>query len=228
MLLIGDHHSPYHHIDYLDFLKAVNKKYNCKLQIHLGDEVDSHAISFHDSESELLSAGDELNAAIDSLVPWNKAFPKLKLLSSNHGSLIFRRLKSQGIPVTYIRPLKEIYNTPMWSWHDEIILRTNAGDVYLCHGKSGVYNKLAREIGCSAVQGHFHSKLEITWCNSVFNQRFSMFVGCGINIDSLAFAYGKNHIPTPMLGCGIIDAQGMPHIIKMNLTKSNRWNGLVS
>ncbi len=223
VLLIGDSHLPYEHIDYLDFVKAVSEKYSCKVHIHMGDYEDNHAISFHKSDHELFSAGDELESVILKTEEWNKAFPKLLMLDSNHGSLVFRRLKHDGIPLTYLKPLKEIYNTPKWTWYEDILLKTALGDVYLCHGKSGMYNKLAKEIGCSAAQGHFHGKFEITWSNSVFHQRFNMFVGCGINRKSMAFAYGKNNIPQPMLGCGVILENGMPLLVKMTLNAKGRW-----
>lgn len=224
ILIIGDSHIPYEHCDYLDFCYAVSKKYKCKLHFHIGDEVDYHAISFHDSISELPSAGNELQLSIERLSYWYKKFPKLMLLSSNHGSLVTRRLKHHGIPVAHLKPLNELYETEKWQWHDDILIKTKLGSIYLCHGKSGTYNKLSREIGCSAVQGHFHGKQEITWANSVAFERFNMFVGCGINIKSMAFAYGKNNIPQPLLGCGVIDENGIPIIVKMVLDGHGRWN----
>lgn len=225
VLIIGDTHLPYEHCDYRSFCEAVSKKYNCKIHIHIGDEVDNHAISFHPSESELFSAGHELELAIEKLKYWNKSFPKLQILESNHGSLLVRRLKVHGIPVDVLKPLKDIYETPNWLWHEEIMLDTHHGPIYLCHGKSGVYNKLPKEIGVSCVQGHYHGKFEITWSNTVIANRFNMFVGCGVNRNSLAFAYGKNHIPKPILGCGVIDENGNPHLIRMILNKKNRWDG---
>lgn len=223
VLLIGDSHLPYEHIDYLDFCQYVSEYFDCKLHIHMGDFEDHHAISFHDSDNELLSAGDELEEVIKRTRFWYETFPKMKIIDSNHGSLVFRRMKKHGIPVSFIKPLKEIYETPTWNWYDTITLTTKQGDVYLTHGRSSVYNKLAREVGCSAAQGHFHGKLEVTWANSIIRQRFNMFVGCGIDLKSLAFSYGKNNIPHPMLGCGVIDEEGSPHIIRMRLNKKGRW-----
>jgi hypothetical protein len=222
-LLIGDFHAPYHHADYLEFCKAVYKENQCDIVINMGDEVDGHSISFHDADQELFSAGHELELAIEHLSEWNKAFPKTYLLDSNHGSLVYRRAKHHGIPMAHFKQLKDLYETPKWSWHEEILLSTDHGNVYLCHGKTGTYNKLAKEMGCSAVQGHFHGKLEITWQNTGVQERFNMFVGCGINRKSLAFAYGKNHIPKPMLGCGVIDRSGIPKVYKMKLNKRGRW-----
>ena len=52
-----------------------------------------------------------------------------------------------------------------------------------------------------------------------------MFVGCGVNWKSLAFAYGKNNIPKVILGCGAVDEEGLPHIYKMKLNGRGRWVG---
>lgn len=229
VVIIGDTHIPYHHADYLDFIIAISKKYTRNgikpIMIHAGDEVDGHAISFHDSVAELYSAGHELDVAIEKLSHWVKAFPKMHLLESNHGSLVYRRLKHHGIPIRHLTPLKELYEAPRWQWHNDILLRTKLGDVYGCHGKTGTTGKLAREQGCSAFQGHFHGKLEITWHQRVGHKRFNMFVGCGINWKSMAFHYGKNHVPKPILGCGAIDWNGFPRYHMMVTDKRGRWNG---
>ena len=223
VLIIGDTHLPYHHSDYLDFIKAVSKKFNCKIHIHIGDEIDGHAWSFHDSDQELFSAGHELELAIEQLEPWVKAFPDLKLLESNHGSLLSRRLKHHGIPIRSLKPLSELYNAKKWQWFDDILLKTKLGDVYLCHGKASPYGKLCKEMSRSCVQGHFHNKLEITWHDSIETSRFNMFVGCGINWKSRAFDYGKNNAPKPILGCGVIDQNGLPLVVKMICDSKCRW-----
>lgn len=225
VLIIGDAHIPYEHHHYLKFCKAVAKKFGCSVILNAGDEVDGHAISFHPSDVELYSAGHELELSIERLAKWHKAFPDMILLESNHGSLIYRKCKVNGLPVHYIKPLKEIYNTPNWSWHHDVKLITNYGEVYGCHGKASGYGALAKEQGCSAFQGHFHGKLEVTWHQRIEHRRFNLFVGCGINWRSLAFAYGKNNLPKPILGCGVIDGEGLPHAIKMKLDNKGNWTG---
>jgi len=228
VLLIGDSHLPYEHCDYLAFCKAVKKKYKCLLVIHMGDYEDQHAISFHDSDVDLYSAGHELEIVIEKTKHWYKAFNKMVTLDSNHGSLVIRNFKKRGIPMQHMRALKEVYNTPNWNWFESILLRTNAGDTLLRHNKSTTYQKFAREEGCNCWQGHYHGKAEITWCNTEYNERYNAFTGCGVNKDSLALAYGKANIPQPILSCGRIDQHGMPHVVKMNLDKKGRWDGNIS
>lgn len=225
VLIIGDTHLPFEHPDYLEFCKAVKKKYDCKIILHAGDETDGHAISFHDSDPDLMSPGDELEKAIYHLEDWEKAFPKMILLESNHGSLIYRKQKHHGLPVRIIKPLQEIYGTPGWEWYFDVLVKTNYGDVYGCHGKSARHGALATAQGCSAFQGHYHGRLEVTWHEFVEHRRFNMFVGCGINWKSLAFKYGNANIPKPILGCGVIDKNGIGRVEKMILNGRGRWTG---
>lgn len=227
VVIIGDSHIPYHHVDYLDFIKAVKAKFKNPIMLHSGDEVDNHSISFHPSDQDLFSAGHELDAAIEQLKPWVKAFPNLILLESNHGSLAFRKAKVNGTPLKYYKTLNEVYGAPKWKWYHDILLRTKIGDVYGCHGKASGYGALAKEQGCSSFQGHYHGKLEITWHQRVGHKRFNMFVGCGINWKSMAFHYGKNNLPKPILGCAALTKDGFPKLYKMTVDKHSRWNGKI-
>lgn len=211
VLVISDLHIPYSVMGYEWFLLHLRNKFKPEIVISIGDEIDYHAMSFHDSDTDLMSAGHELDRAIIELQESvHKIFPEMYLLESNHGSMVLRRAKHHGIPVRTLRPLSELYETPKWSWHEEILLRTERGPVYLCHGKSGTYGKLVKEVGTSCIQGHFHGKFEITYHGSVLSNRFSMFVGCLVDTDSLAMAYGKNHTVKPILGCGGIKSNGEP------------------
>jgi len=228
VLVISDTHIPYSHVDYVKFLRAIKNKYKPSIILHIGDELDYHAISFHDFDSSLFSADTELDTAIDEIHSGlHQLFPKMYLLESNHGSLIYRKIKHMGVPIRTIKPLHELYETPLWSWHHEIVLDTKIGPVYLCHGKSGAYGKCARENMMSAIQGHFHGKFEITWHKSPMGMRFNAFTGCLVNGDSMAMAYAKNNLPKPILGCLRIDKEGIPHLLQMRLDKKGRFNGKI-
>jgi len=214
VLIISDLHIPYSVEGYFRFLDTVNKKFKPDLVINIGDELDYHAMSFHDSDSELFSASNELDRAIIEIQEGlHKLFPKMYLLESNHGSMILRRAKHHGIPIRTLRPLHELYETPLWEWHESIVLRTTRGYVYLCHGKSGAYGRLTKEVGLSTIQGHFHGKFEITYHRGALNTRYSMFVGCLVDTKSLAMAYGRNNVVQPILGCGGIKSNGEPFLI---------------
>ena len=92
VMVIGDMHIPYHHKDSMAFLRALKKKYKgFDLVVNIGDELDQHAISMHDSDPDLPSAGDELKLAKTHVKELEKIFPDMTLVDSNHSSLVYRR-----------------------------------------------------------------------------------------------------------------------------------------
>jgi hypothetical protein len=90
VLVIGDLHEPYTHPDAYDFLRTVRDEYCPDIVVQIGDETDGHAISFHDSDANLDSAGVELEKAKLGLEKLHNLFPNLLLCDSNHGSLIYQ------------------------------------------------------------------------------------------------------------------------------------------
>ena len=98
VLIISDTHIPYSVPELLPYLKALKNKYkNFDKVIHVGDELDKHAMSFHDSDPDLPSAGDELKLSLPIIKQMETLFPKMDLLDSNHGSLVYRRALKHGI-----------------------------------------------------------------------------------------------------------------------------------
>jgi len=125
ILCISDMHHPYGHPDTYDFLKALKQKYKPDKIVCMGDEVDHHAMSFHDSDPDLMSAGDELQEAIERLKPIYKLFPKVDVISSNHGDMAYRKSKHHGIARKYIREYGEVLEAPKgWKWHNDLTLQT--------------------------------------------------------------------------------------------------------
>ncbi len=226
VLIISDTHIPYSHIDYINFLTALKNHFQPEVVLHIGDEVDYHAISFHDSCEEIFSAGQELDKAIEEIHNGlHDLFPKMHLLESNHGSLVTRKMHHYGIPIRVLKSQQELYGTPGWNWWHEIVLKTARGDVYLCHGKSGMYGKMPKEMGMSCIQGHYHGKAEITWHRTATRDHFNMLVGCLVDENSMAMAYARNNLPKPILACGVLDDNGMPYVVRMDVDENNRWKG---
>lgn len=227
ILVIPDLHMPYHHPCSIKFLDAVKKKYHPDRIVNLGDEVDNHAVSFHDSDVDLFSAGHELEKAKEYLQELVGLFPKMDLLESNHGSLYFRRVKNAGLPITILKSLNEILEVPKtWSWHSELIVTcSNGTKVYFTHGKSSAPLKLSQGVSMSCAQGHFHNLFSVNWWRTGLGEMmFDMKVGCLIDQESLAFAYGRNIVHKPMLGCAIIE-NGIPKLIPMITDGRNKWIG---
>ena len=226
VLIISDTHFPYAHPDVIAFLTAIKKKYKPDRVIHIGDEIDGHAISFHPSDPDLASPGDELALAIQRLKPLYKLFPKVDVVESNHGSLVYRKGKVHGIPRFVFKSYREVIEAPKdWRWHPDLTIKLSDGqDVYFCHGKSSAPGKLSQSMGMSTVCGHFHEQMHIHYWANPKGLYFSMQVGCLIHDESLAFAYNNVNLKRPLIGTGII-LDGVPRLIPMILSKGGRWTG---
>ena len=75
----------------------------------------------------------------------------------------------------------------------------------------------------SCIQGHYHSKYSISYHSNGIEDRYSMFSGCLVDRNSLAFAYGKLILSKPIIGASLIMDDGSPRLIKMELNKKDRW-----
>jgi hypothetical protein len=229
VLCLSDMHGPYQHPDTVRFLKALKKKYKPDRVVCLGDEVDHHAMSFHDSDPDLPSAGDELQLAIKGLLkPLYKLFPVMDIIDSNHGSMVYRKGKHHGIPRKYLRDYNEVLEAPKgWKWMNDLVLKLSDGqEVYFIHGvkKNGI--QLARSMGMNCVQGHYHTEFNVAYSSAPKKLIWSMQVGCSIDDENLAFHYNKVHPGRPIIGHGII-LDGQPKLLPMITDSKNRWTGEV-
>lgn len=221
-------HIPYHHQDYLRFLQALKKKYKPTRVVCGGDEIDHHAMSFHDSDPDLPAAGDELIKAIKALQPLYKLFPVMDLLESNHGSMVYRKGKHHGIPRKYLRTYGEVLGAPKgWVWHDDLILSLPGGNsCYFHHGLVKDVFKVVALRGMCVVQFHFHTEFRIAYVGNPNALLWGMSSGCLINRQALAFAYDNLNLGRPVIGTSII-LDGQPKLLPMLLNKNHRWTGFV-
>ncbi len=225
ILVIGDLHVPYEHPDTLAFLKAIKAKYKPTDVVQIGDEVDFHALSFHDSDPDLPSAGQELEDAIVKLKPYYKLFPKVTVIESNHGSMVLRKALANGLPKKVLKSYNDILEAPKgWKWKFDLKLKTALGPVYFCHGKSAAAGRLASQYGMSCVQGHYHEKAQITYISTPEKLMFDAHTGCLADDSSLALGYNKINPKRPIVS-SIIIVDGIPQIIPMVLNKKGRWIG---
>jgi len=216
-------HHPYSHPDTVPFLKAVKAKYKPDTIVCIGDEVDYHDASFHDSDPDLDSANTELNKAIEGLKPIYKLFPKVTVIESNHGSMLMRKAKVAKIPSRAIRTYREILKSPRgWNWVFDIIIKTALGPVYFCHGKAAAPGKLASQYGMSSVQGHYHEKAQISYISTPEKLMFDAHTGCLADDNSLALGYNKVNPKRPIVSI-IVIVNGIPQLIPMVLNKNSRW-----
>lgn len=226
ILCISDQHAPYNHPDMLRFLKAIKAKYKPTFVVNGGDEIDAHALSFHDSDSDLPSAGDELVKATKILKQLEIIFPDMVLLDSNHGSMTLRKMKHHGIPMKYLATPQQIYGVSnRWQWVNDLSIKLPNGQmVYMCHGMSKNGIKLAAQRGTNVVQFHFHTEFRIDYIGNPSALLWSLQSGCLIDRKSLAFAYDKLNLNRPIIGTSmIIDSK--PFLIPMTLDSRGRWTG---
>jgi len=228
ILVISDLHVPYHHPDTFDFLKALHKKYKFTRAVSVGDECDKHALSFHDSDPDLPSAGDELQATIKAMQPLYKLFPKLDLVDSNHGSMAMRKALHHSIPKKYIRAYGDVIDAPKgWKWHNDLTFKVPGGEeVYVCHGLSSNIMKVVAQRGLCIIQGHYHTLASIGYLGNPNHLLWGLQVGCSINSKALAFAYDRLNVSRPIISHGgIID--GHPRLFPMVMNSRGRWNKFV-
>lgn len=225
VLVISDTHIPFQHPDALDFLKAVARKYKTNEVVHVGDELDMHALSNYDHDPDGYSAGHELTKALKELKKFYKAFPSVKCCISNHTARPFRRAYKFGIPSAFIRDYRDFLEAPKgWEWADEWVIDGviyQHGEGFL--GQNGAI-KAALANSQSTVIGHIHSFAGIQYSATPKFLVFGMNVGCLINKDSYAFNYGKYLATKPIISCGVV-LDGVPTLISMSLDKKGRWDG---
>lgn len=239
VLFISDLHAPYHHQDSLPFLAKLNDDYEFSRIINVGDELDHHAISFHDSDPDLDSAGVELNKGRAVMHELYDMFPQMDLMESNHGSLAYRKAMHHGIPRGLILEYKDaIFGEKNkdgtihrpdnrgdgWNWHKSLTIDNNGKRVRIVHGMSVSTRRNVEQSGMCFVQGHHHSVSELVFHGTPDVLNWGMTIGCLINDEALAFAYNKNTIKRPVIGCGAI-IDGEPRLLPMNLDNNGRWTG---
>jgi hypothetical protein len=194
--------------------------------VSVSGNCDKHALSYHDSDPDLMSAGDELKKSQGHIKTLKKMFPKMDILDSNHGSMVWRKSKTHGIPKAYIRSYQEVLGVDdQWKWHfDLTITLPNGQRVYFHHGKSSDVIKLSQQMGMNAVQGHYHSSFKVDYWANPMGLFWGLQVGCLIDDDSLAFAYNNVGIKRPIIGTGLI-INSLPVLEPMILNENGRWIG---
>ena len=227
ILIISDMHLPYQHKDSITFLKEIKKEFKPDTNISIGDLLDQHALSFHDSSPELYSAGMELDKAKEYVRELENVFPKLIEVDSNHSSMIYRRALKHGLPKAYLKDYGDFLETKKWKWVDDLTLTMSNGQrCFFTHGRSADVLKVSQTMGMNTVQGHYHTKFVISYWANPDNIFWAMNVGCLINQKSMAFSYAKNFRTRFIIGCGVI-LDGIPRLLPMVLNNKGRWIGKI-
>ena len=215
ILCIPDLHIPFEHPSALQFCKDMAIEYGVKTVVNLGDEIDNHALSFHTNELDALTAQQEYDKTRKTIKEWFKAFPVVSLCIGNHSAMPARRAKEWGLPKSYIKSFHQLWDAPE-TW--VVSQGFNIGGVGFRHaGKAGFQGSIASAIIArqSMVYGHNHSFGGVLYQANLNDIIFGMNVGCLIDNDAYAFAYGKDFPNKPTLGCGIVHSPTHAEFVPM-------------
>jgi len=211
VLVIGDLHLPFTLDGYLEHCIKVYKKYNCDTVIFIGDILDLHFTSYHETSTEGYGATQEHDLSVEMLRKWYKAFPKAYVTIGNHDALIYRKAMSAGISKRWIQNYSQVLGTPGWEWVTDVVI----DDVLYTHGTTNAYTKAKQNL-MSTVQGHLHSQAGVQFYVGAKSRIFGFQVGCGVDMKSYAMEYGRN-FPKPVISCGVVIEGLHPYLEVMDL-----------
>jgi hypothetical protein len=203
----------------MEFCLDIFDQWNCDTFIHIGDLIDHHALSFHDSEPCLKGANGEMMDARKRLQPWYDAFPNLTICNGNHDLIPARQLKKIGMDAdVWMRPLKEIYEMPEgWELVEEITIDgVLYHHGYTANGVNGFRNDAIKRM-CRTVSGHAHGNAGVSSTASNHRLVWGMATGCGVDVESMAMAYGKHFLMKPVISCGVVVDGKLPVVEFMDL-----------
>ena len=211
VLVIGDLHTPFEHSAYLAHCKQVAKQFRTTHTIFIGDVIDAHFSSYHETNPDGYGAGEELRRAVEKLKQWHKAFPNAEVILGNHDRMAMRKVQTAGLSSKWLRSIEEVLETPSWSYH---MRRVYDGVLYI-HGEGVTARTKVLRSNKSVVQGHRHTEGYVWYVSTEDKPMFGMQVGTGIDAEAYAFTYAKDQ-PPPVLSCGVVLDKGTTaHLIPM-------------
>lgn len=199
VLVIGDLHEPFCLDGYLEFCKDVYSRHKCNRVVFIGDIIDNHYSSYHETDADGLGGGQELDYAISKLAKWYEAFPNADVTIGNHDRIIMRKAQTSAIPKKWIKSYKDVLEVPNWNFTERVVI----DGVQYIHGEAGTAKVKCRADMMSTVQGHLHTQAYTEWFVGANFKIFGMQVGCGIDHHSYAMAYAKAG-KKPAIGCGVV------------------------
>lgn len=212
VLIIGDIHEPFSLSGYLQFVRKMQERHDCGTVVFIGDVIDNHYSSYHETETEGLGADNELIWAIAKIQEWYSVFPNAYVCIGNHDRMAFRKAKTSGVSSKWVRNYDEVLGTPGWNFVEEVEI----DGVNYNHGEGGTAKTKMKNELQSQVQGHLHAQAYIEFSTGRHNVVFGMQVGCGVDDTAYAMAYGKN-FKKSTISCGVVKDGRQPILISMNL-----------
>ena len=208
-LIIGDLHAPFIKEGYLEFCKETHKKHNCERVVFIGDVIDNHYSSYHESDPDGYGAAEELKRAKEQIKGFYKAFPEAYVCLGNHDILPNRKAFTGGISKSWIRDISDVLEVPGWNFAEEWIF----DGVLYTHGVGRKAKQRCQHEFVSVVQGHYHSDTYLEMFVSDKTMLFALQIGCGIDRKAYAMAYGK-HFKKPQINVGVVFENGRYPVIE--------------
>jgi predicted phosphodiesterase len=201
VLVIGDLHCPFDLDEYLEWCIEQYETYGCNQVVYIGDIIDNHYSSYHETSADGLGGLDELELSIQRVGRWYKAFNKkgTKVIIGNHDRIIMRKAQTSAIPSKWIKSYKEVLGTPNW----DFVERFEQDGVQYIHGEGGTARTKCRADMMNTIQGHLHTQC---YTEHYVGKNFRVYgsqVGCGIDFTSYAMAYAK-YGKKPAIGCAVV------------------------
>lgn len=199
VLVVGDLHCPFDLDKYFDHVVEVYERYNCNRVVFIGDVIDNHYSSYHETSADGMGGAEELELAIQRLQRYYQRFPHAHVLIGNHDRIIMRKAQTSAVPSKWIKSYQEVLEVPGWEFVNELEID---GVLYV-HGEAGTARTKAKADLQSVVQGHLHTQAYVDYFVGRNSRIFGMQVGCGIDHESYAMAYAKAG-KKPAIGCGVV------------------------
>ena len=223
--IISDTHYPFAHKNHLNFLYETFNKFQVNRVVHIGDLVDGSKWNFWSKNAEMPNGSKEAALAQKDIDKLFKMFPEGDLTLGNHDQLLSSQMMDHQIPKKFYKPFEDAWNFPKgWRTHEHIEI----DNVLYIHGtgKSGANasTALMTDYRQSVVSGHTHSAGGVSYRASYKDLTFGLNVGCLIDVDSMAYNYGKHFSKKPTLGCGIVIDGKAGFFIPMDLGSKISYN----
>lgn len=217
--ILGDIHIPFHLKDTIPWILKVKRDYKIldKNMYSVGDLLDLYFASMHKhSPNARHSPLTEIEESKRYLKKFYKAFPQLKIATSNHELRWYRKAAESGIPDVVLKEYKELIGAPKgWQYKDLWKVKGSKHTFGIIHGTgySGQLGhvKAAMNSGMSMVIGHLHSYGAINYIKTDLLNIWAANAGCLIDNNQYAFQYAKYCKNKPTLGMIVVlDGGRMP------------------
>lgn len=198
-LVIPDLQIPFEHPKALEFCKYIQKYFRIPKEniLNLGDELDMLNFGSYEKDPDGdYTINQELDESINRLKDWAKAFPIMRLCTSNHQARYWKKAFGSGIPKRIIKDYKSVIEAPdEWLWKDHWLIKTKH-PFMIQHGcgYSGVnaHRSAAIDNTISTIIGHLHSKAGISYIHTRGTFIWGCNAGSLINEQAYAFNYAKH------------------------------------